>query len=184
MRNVLLKDNLYQYCVTPPLVPMTTKEKQGRTQALSAFNESVKNAAIKLLRKYWAPFDCWTSLKDCYESNNHPRKVTLINKFFSIRKGNSIDEYLIDMKEAADLLEKVGFSLLESIVCYYIVNNLLKEYEVINQMIFNDKQCFSYWQNFARKRFFLPLIYFWQNLDLNNIFLVSKIHQFDHFSSI
>ena len=62
-----------------------------------------------------------------------------MNKFFTIRTRNSMDEYLMDMKEAVDLLEEVGFLLRESIVCYYIMNNLSKEYEVIKQMILNNK---------------------------------------------
>ena len=62
-----------------------------------------------------------------------------MNKFCTIRKNNSMNEYLMDLKEAIDLLEEVGLLLPESIVCYYIVNYLLKEYEVIKQMILNDK---------------------------------------------
>ena len=40
--------------------------------------------------------------KDCYKSNSHPCKASLMDKFFTIRKGNSMDEYLMDMKEAVD----------------------------------------------------------------------------------
>ena len=42
-----------------------------------------------------------------------------MNKFFIIRKCNKMDEYLMDMKEATDLLEEVGLLLHELIVCYY-----------------------------------------------------------------
>ena len=50
-----------------------------------------------------------------------------------------MDEYLMDLKEAAVLLEEVVLPLPKFVVCYYIGNNLSKEYEVIKQMILNDK---------------------------------------------
>ena len=78
-------------------------------------------------------------MKDCYGFDNHSYNMPLINKFFNIRKNNSMDEYLMDIMEAANLLKEVELPLLESIVCYYIKNNLPKEYEVIKQMIFNDR---------------------------------------------
>jgi hypothetical protein len=56
----------------------------------------------------------------------------LIKRFFGIRKTSltSMDDYLTDMKEAADMLEELGILLPEPIVVYYTVDNLPKEYNI------------------------------------------------------
>jgi hypothetical protein len=41
-----------------------------------------------------------------------------------------MDDYLTDMKEAADMLEELGILLPEPIVVYYTVDNLPKEYNI------------------------------------------------------
>jgi hypothetical protein len=64
---------------------VTDNEKKGRQLALSDINGSVKgNEAIKLLKRYTDPHECWTSLKTRYESDSTSRQVLLIDKFFSI----------------------------------------------------------------------------------------------------
>ena len=107
-------------------------KKDASTQRPQRICDECSSQAAKEIS---GAFYCWMSLKARYESNSQPYKVSLMNKFFSIRKDSSIDEYLMDMKEVTDMLEEVGLRLPESIVCYYTVINLPKEYEVIKQMI-------------------------------------------------
>lgn len=72
MQNVLKRDGLY-YCITAPSDPMP-EEKRIRQLAQNALKSSVKDGTtLKLLRQYWKSYDCWTSLKSCYESDNNPR---------------------------------------------------------------------------------------------------------------
>ena len=54
-----------------------------------------------------------------------------MNKFFTIRKGNSMDEHCtFFIMETTDLLEEIiDLSLPKSIVCNYTINNLSKEYD-------------------------------------------------------
>lgn len=59
-------------------------------------------------------------------------------------KHATIDEYLTDMKEAADLLEDVDVPLPEAIVVYYTLQNLLKEYNVTKQIIYDEKKLPTY----------------------------------------
>ena len=132
MKNVLQRDGLYEYCINTPSQVMMENEKKGRQLALSAINASVKgNVAIKLLKRYTEPHECWTSLKTCYESDSTSRQVLLIDKFFSIRKLHSMDEYLADMKEAADSLEELDVPLPEKILVAYTLKNLPPEYDMV-----------------------------------------------------
>ena len=50
----------------------------------------------------------------------------------------SMDEYLIEMKEIADLLEDVGVPLPEDVVVWYTLKNLPKKYDIVKQMILCD----------------------------------------------
>ena len=125
MKNVLQRDGLYEYCITTPSQVMSDNEKKRRQLALSAINGSVKgNVAIKLLKRYTDPDECSTSLKTRYDSDNKSRQVLLIDKFFSIRKLNSMDEYLADMKEAVDSVEELDVPLPEKILVAYTLKNL------------------------------------------------------------
>ena len=102
MKNVLMRDDLFEYCSKRPTPFMGNAERKGRQAALSAINGSIKgDVALKLLKRYFDPFDCWSSLKSRYESDSTARQMSLIDKFFSIRKNGSMDAYLVDMKEAA-----------------------------------------------------------------------------------
>ena len=60
MKNVLLRDGLFDYCSVPPSQDMSEHERKGRQIALSAINSSVKgDVALKLLKRYFEPFECW-----------------------------------------------------------------------------------------------------------------------------
>ena len=59
MKNVLMKDNLFEYCSEPPTSFMDNVERKGKQAALSAINGSIKgDVEIKLLKRYSDPFDC------------------------------------------------------------------------------------------------------------------------------
>ena len=74
MRNVLLRDGLFDYCTIAPSPNMTERERKGRQVALSAINDSVKgDVELKLLKCYSEPFECWSSLKSRYESDSTAR---------------------------------------------------------------------------------------------------------------
>jgi hypothetical protein len=112
---------------------------------MSAINSSVKGGiALKLLKRYSEPFDCWTSLKSRYESDSTARQMLLIDKFFTIRKSYSMDEYLADIKEAADQMEEVDVGLPEKVIVYHILKNLPRDYNTIKQVILNERKPPSY----------------------------------------
>jgi hypothetical protein len=70
MKNILQRDGLYNFCITPPSSPLTEAEWKGRQAAMSAINSSVKGGvALKLFKPYSEPHHCWTSLKARYKSN-------------------------------------------------------------------------------------------------------------------
>jgi hypothetical protein len=99
---------------------------------MSAINNSVKGGvALKLLKRYSEPFECWTSLKSRYESDSTARQMLLIDKFFTIRKIGSMDEYLVDIKEAADQMEEVNVGLSEKVIVHHTLKNLPRDYNTI-----------------------------------------------------
>ena len=78
-------------------------ERKGIQAILSAINSSIKgDVALKLLKRYSDTFECWTSFKSCYEFDNTVRQMSLIDKFFNIRKNGSMDAYLANMKDTTD----------------------------------------------------------------------------------
>jgi hypothetical protein len=136
MKNLLQKDGRFHYCITPPSETMSEEEKIARQQVMSIINSNAKNNALKLLRRYSDPHECWTGLKTRYESDSGPRRVMLIEKFFSLRKIESIsmDAHLTEVKEIANLLEDVEVTIPEDIIVYYTLKNLPKEYEIFKRM--------------------------------------------------
>ena len=103
---------------------------------MSIINSNAKNNALKLLRRYTNPHECWTGLKTRYESDSGPRRVMLIDKFFALRKTDSIsmDSHLTEVKEVANQLEEVEVVIPEDIIVYYTLKNLPKEYEIFKRM--------------------------------------------------
>ena len=101
---------------------------------------NTKRNALRLMRRFVDPHQLWHHLKEWYKADNNPRKVHLIEKFVSTRKtaSMSMDEYLIEMKETTNLLEKARVSILEDVVGWYTLKNLLKEYNILKQMILCD----------------------------------------------
>jgi hypothetical protein len=140
MKNILQRDGLFDFCVTARTNPTPELERKGRQAAMSAINSSVKGGvALKLLKRYSDPFDCWMSLKSRYESDCTERQMLLIDKFFTIRKTASMDEYLADMREAADQLEEVEVGLPEKVIVYHTLKNLPREFDTIKQVILSTK---------------------------------------------
>ena len=132
MKNVLVRDGLFEYCSEPPSPFMGNAKRKGRQSTLSAINDSIKgDVALKLLKRYSDPFDCWSSLKSRYESNSIARQMSLIDKFFSITKNGSMDAYLADMKEAADQMEEVKVGLPEKVIVYHTLKNHPSEYDML-----------------------------------------------------
>jgi hypothetical protein len=136
MKNHLQKDGRYHYCLTPPSKIMGEEEKAARQQVMSIINSNAKNNALKLLRRYDDPYECWTGLKARYESDSGPRRVMLIEKFFALRKTESVsmDAHLTEVKEIANLLEEVEVTIPEDIIVYYTLKHLPKEYEIFKRM--------------------------------------------------
>ena len=63
MKNVLMRDGLFDYCTVAPSHIMNNVERKGGQVALFAINSSVKgDVALKLLKRYSDPFDCWSLL--------------------------------------------------------------------------------------------------------------------------
>ena len=70
IKNVLMKYGRFHYCITPPSEFMSEEEKTARQQVLSIINCNAKNNALKILRRYNDPYECWTGLKTRYESGS------------------------------------------------------------------------------------------------------------------
>lgn len=136
MKNLLLKDGRFRYCLNAPPKIMSEEEKTARQQVSSIINSNAKNNALKILRRYTDPHECWTGLKTRYESDSGPRKVMLIDKFFALRKteSTSMDVHLTEIKDVADSLEEVEVNIPEDIIVYYTLKNLPKEYEIFKRM--------------------------------------------------
>lgn len=113
---------------------------------MSIINTNAKNNALKLLRRYSDPYECWTGLKTRYESDSGPRRVMLIEKFFSLRKTESMtmDAHLTEVKEVTNLLEEVEVKIPEDIIVYYTLKNLPKEYEIFKWMQIAAKKLPTY----------------------------------------
>lgn len=136
MKNLLQKDGRFFYCLTPPSTIMGEEERMARLLVMSIINSNAKNSALKLLRRYHDPHECWVGLKTRYESDSGPRRVMLIEKFFSLRKTEAIsmDAHLTEIKEVANLLEEVEVIIPEDIIVYYTLKNLPKEYDIFKRM--------------------------------------------------
>jgi hypothetical protein len=136
MKNLLQKDGRFHYCLTPASKIMGEEEKTARQQVMSIINSNAKNNALKLLRRHDDPYECWTGLKTRYKFDSGPRRVMLIEKFFALRKTESIsmDAHLTEVKEVANLLEEVEVNIPEDIIVYYTLKNLPKEYEIFKRM--------------------------------------------------
>jgi hypothetical protein len=113
---------------------------------MSVINSNAKNSALKLLRRYNDPYECWTGLKNRYESDSGPHRVMLIEKFFSLRKTESMtmDAHLTEVKEITNLLEEVEVKIPEDIIVYYTLKNLPKEYEIFKRMQIAAKKLPTY----------------------------------------
>ena len=148
MKNLLQRDGRFHYCLTPPSAIMSEEERMARLHVMSIINSNAKNTALKLLRHYSDPYECWTWLKTRYESDSGPRRVMLIEKFFSLRKTESIsmDAHLTEVKEVANLLEEVDVIIPEDIIVYYTLKNLPKEYEIFERMQIAAQQLATYEQ--------------------------------------
>ena len=136
MKSLLQKDGRFHYCLTPPSKDMNDEERLARQQVMSIINSNAKNNALKLLRRYNDPYECWTGLKSRYESDSGPRRVMLLEKFFALRKTESVsrDAHLTEVKEVANLLEEVEVTMPESVIVFYMLKNLPKEYEIFKRM--------------------------------------------------
>ena len=87
MRNVLLRDGLFDCCTIAPSQIMSDLERKGRHLVLSPINRSVKGeVALKLLKCNSEPFECWSSLKSRYESDSTAKQMALIDKFLALGK--------------------------------------------------------------------------------------------------
>lgn len=71
---------------------------------MSLFMKNVRFSGLELFKRYNDPYELWTALKHCYESDKGSRLAQLIDKFFRIRKLDSIimDEHLTEVKNIFD----------------------------------------------------------------------------------
>lgn len=136
MKSLLQKDGRFHYCLTPPSENMSEEERLARQQVMSIINSNAKNSALKLLRRYNDPYECWTGLKSRYKLDSGPRRVMLLEKFFALRKTESVsmDAHLTEVREVANLLEEVLVNIPEDVIVFYTLKNLPKEYEIFKRM--------------------------------------------------
>ena len=57
------------------------------------------------MKRFKDPLDCWQQFKLRYKIDNNPRKVFMIDKFFSTKNLSTMnmDEYLMAIKETANI---------------------------------------------------------------------------------
>ena len=136
MKGLLQKLGRFHYCTTAPSEIMGDEEKIARQLVMSIISSNAKNSALPLLRRYEDPYECWTGLKAHYESDSGPRRVMLLERFFALRKTEAIsmDTYLTEVRNVANLLEEVEVNMPEDVVVYYTLKNLPKEYEIFKRM--------------------------------------------------
>lgn len=93
-----------------------------------------------ILKRYIEPYACWLYLKRRYESHSGTRKAHLVDKFFALRKIETItiDVHLIDIKNVAELLEEVKVVLHDQVVVYYTLKNLPKDYDIVCRMLMEN----------------------------------------------
>ena len=63
MKNLLQRDGRFKYCTTLAPEIMSDEERMARQQVMSLINSSAKNNALRILRRYIDPYECWTGLK-------------------------------------------------------------------------------------------------------------------------
>lgn len=126
IKHELQKDGLFFYCTTPPSSPRGTVEISEQSRCMSLFMKNAKMSGLKLLKRYNDSYELWTALKHRYESDQGPRRAQLKDKFFYIRKLESItmDEHLTKVKNISDMLEEVNCGLPKDIIVYYTLQNL------------------------------------------------------------
>ena len=57
IKNILQRDDLFDFCIIAPTNPLLEQEKKSRQATMSAFNNSVKGGiALKLFKCYLEPF--------------------------------------------------------------------------------------------------------------------------------
>ena len=68
----------------------TISEEKGRELDLSSLTSNAIGNALRLMRRFTNPHPLWQHLIERYEAHNNPRKVHLIEKFFSTKKISSM----------------------------------------------------------------------------------------------
>jgi hypothetical protein len=114
---------------------MDDDEREARSRIMSILISKVKGNVLKLLKQYHELRECWSNLKFRYKSNNGPHHHSLLNKLFNFKKIESMtmDSYIVDIRNIADMLE-IGCQLPEDAVVYYIIANLSKEYIIFKRL--------------------------------------------------
>jgi hypothetical protein len=115
---------------------MSDEEVEARSRIMSILISNVKGNALKLLKRYQEPHECWSDLKFRYESDHGPRCHSLLDKLFNFKKteGMTMDSYLVDIKNIVDMLEEIGCKLPEDAIVYCTIANLPREYTIFKRM--------------------------------------------------
>lgn len=56
----------------------------------------------------------------------------------------SMDEYLLEIKETIDILKDIGVFFLKPIMVWYMISNLLLDYDITKQMILGNNKLPTY----------------------------------------
>lgn len=146
IQHVLSSSGLFGYCVSPPSVPASPQEMIARSRVMCILINNAKNSGMKILKRYSEPYACWSYLKRRYESQSGPRKAHLVDKFFALRKTDSVtmDVHLTEVRNVADLLEEVNVVLPEEVIVYYALKNLPKDYDIVRRMLMGNTVLPSY----------------------------------------
>ena len=76
--------------------------------------------------------------------------MSLIDKLFNIRKNDSMDAYLADIKEAVDQMEEVEVGFPKKVIVYYTLKNLPSDYDMVKQVILHEGKLPTYIELEAR----------------------------------
>jgi hypothetical protein len=136
IQHLLQRDGNFVFCTTPPPMIIDNDEREARSRVMSILISNVKGNALKFLKRYREPYECWTDLKFRYESDNGPRRHSLLDKLFNFKKIESMtmDSCLVDIRNITDTLEEIGYQLPEDTIVYCTIASLPKEYTVFKRM--------------------------------------------------
>lgn len=100
-------------------------QKARKNATMATINNNAKNVALRLLKRFFEPYNCWTKIKNRHEAPSGPRIVALMNSFVhkSQQDNVSMDAYLSEVKEVVASLDEADIEIPKPLVVYMTIHN-------------------------------------------------------------